>query len=156
MKAVSTWTEKLQIVTTLEDHSTLMDAPAPLGNGAAPTPKELLLAALTGCTAMDVVSLLKKNRQHVERFTVGAEARVSATHPKVFTEISLAYRITGAVSRDLAVEAVRLSESRYCAVGAMLSRVVPIRYSVELNGLAVASGQASFEVHIGEPSEEIA
>jgi putative redox protein len=155
MKALCTWTDKLQFVSTTEAHSLVMDAKKPIGSDTAPTPKDLLLSALCGCTAMDVVSLMRKHKQPLEEFSVEAEAKVRAATPAVFTEILLTFRLKGAVDKDLATEAVRLSETQYCSVSAMLSRVVPIHYVVELNGEQIAAGQANFETHLVEPDQGI-
>ena len=94
---------------------------------------------------VDVASLMRKQRQDMKRFEVTAEATVRAgVYPAVFTAVDLAFRIEGAVDPALAVEAARLSQTRFCAISAMLSRAVPIRYQVLVNGTAVGSGEAQF------------
>ena len=145
MHARLIWKENLQFAAEADGHTVLMDAKPPVGQGKAQTPKQLLLAALCGCTAMDVASLMRKQRQEVKRFEVTAEATVRAgVYPAVFTAVDLAFRIEGAVDPALAVEAARLSQTRFCAISAMLSRAVPIRYQVLVNGTAVGSGEAQF------------
>ncbi|MGZ3704741.1 MAG: OsmC family protein, partial [Bdellovibrionota bacterium] len=126
------------------------------GNDSAPTPKDLVLAALCGCTAMDVVSLMKKYKEPLEKFSVEAETHVRASHPAIFGDIHLTFRLEGNLDKQKVVEAVRLSETQYCSVGAMLSKAVPIHYSVELNGVEIARGQAGYESHLLEPNEGIA
>jgi Predicted redox protein, regulator of disulfide bond formation len=122
-----------------------MDAKPPIGQGKAQTPKQLLLGALCGCTAMDVASLMRKQRQEVKRFEVTAEATTrDGVHPAVFASIDLAFRIEGTVDPALALEAARLSQTRFCAIGAMLSRALPIRYEVFVNGASVGRGEAQF------------
>ena len=145
MHARLIWKENLQFAAEADGHTVLMDAKPPVGQGKAQTPKQLLLAALCGCTAMDVASLMRKQRQDMKRFEVTAEATVRAgVYPAVFTAVDLAFRIEGAVDPALAVEAARLSQTRFCAISAMLSRAVPIRYQVLVNGTAVGSGEAQF------------
>jgi putative redox protein len=145
MHARLIWKENLQFAAEADGHTVLMDAKPPVGQGKAQTPKQLLLAALCGCTAMDVASLMRKQRQDMKRFEVTAEATVRAgVYPAVFTAVDLAFRIEGAVDLALAVEAARLSQTRFCAISAMLSRAVPIRYQVLVNGTAVGSGEAQF------------
>jgi putative redox protein len=145
MHARLIWKENLQFAAEADGHTVLMDAKPPVGQGKAQTPKQLLLAALCGCTAMDVASLMRKQRQDMKRFEVTAEATVRAgVYPAVFTAVDLAFRIEGAVDPALAVEAARLSQTRFCAISAMLSRAVPIRYQVFVNGTAVGSGEAQF------------
>lgn len=155
MKVQCVWTEKLQFVSTMESRSIVMDAKKPVGNDTAPTPKDLLLAALCGCTAMDVVALMRKQKQPLEEFSIEAEAKVRASHPAIFSEIQLTYHLKGALDKDAAIEAVRLSESKYCSVSAMISRTVPVRYAVHVNGEPVADGQANFEVHLVEPTDDL-
>jgi putative redox protein len=145
MNAKLIWKENLQFTAEADGHAVLMDAKPPLGRGKAQTPKQLLLAALCGCTAMDVASLMRKQRQDVKRFEVTAEATVrEGTHPAVFTSVDLAFRIEGAVDPTLALEAARLSQTRFCAISAMLSRAVPIRYQVFVNGVSAGRGEAQF------------
>jgi putative redox protein len=85
-------------------------------------PAELLPAALAGCTAMDVISILRKKRQVVTRYVVEAVGRQRDEHPNAFTRIDLTHLVEG---DDLDVEAVRrsieLSATKYCSVGATLS-----------------------------------
>jgi len=139
------WKERMQFSAQAGEHTLTMDAKPPLGQGKAQSPKQLLLAALCGCTAMDVVALLRKHRQDMQNFEVTAEANThEGVHPAVFTEIALAFRIQGGVAPAIALEAVRLSQTLYCGVSAMLSRAVPIRYEVFVNGVSAGQGQAQF------------
>jgi putative redox protein len=113
------------------DHALTLDT----GPGAAgPSPMDAVLAALGGCTAMDVISILRKQRQQVTGYdvVVTGERRMDA-HPKVYTRIEVVHRVRGRDLRPAAVEeAVRLSETRYCAVHAMLSPAVPITTRFEI------------------------
>ncbi|MGA7741023.1 MAG: OsmC family protein [Polyangia bacterium] len=144
MRAKLIWKENLQFAAEADGHTVLMDAKPPVGRGTAQTPKQLLLAALCGCTAMDVASLLRKQRQKVKSFEVTAEASIRTGNPAVFTAIDLSFRIEGAVDPALASEATRLSQTRFCAISAMLSRAVPIRYEVLVNGASAGRGEAQF------------
>jgi putative redox protein len=97
------------------------------GHDAGPSPKPLLLTALSGCTAMDVVALLKKMRVNFTDFTVEAEADLRDEHPKIYTEIRLTYKIKIAEADYEKLEkAVELSKEQYCGVSAMLAMVCPI------------------------------
>lgn len=128
------------------EHEVRTDARPPIGGGTAMAPKELLLAALAGCTAVDVAALLRKHRQPVESFEVHADATLSqGAHPITFTEPTLVYDVRGSVDPAVVLEAARLSQTQYCGVSAMLSRAVPIRYEVRVNGEAVGSGTSRFE-----------
>jgi putative redox protein len=145
MHAKLVWKENLQFTAEADGHAVLMDAKPPVGQGKAQTPKQLLLAALCGCTAMDVASYMRKHRKDMKRFEVTAEATIrEGAHPAVFTAIDLAFRIEGAVDPAVAVEAARLSQTRFCAISAMLSQAVPIRYEVFVNSTSVGRGEAQF------------
>ena len=90
MHAKLIWKENLQFAAEADGHVVLMDAKPPVGQGKAQTPKQLLLAALCGCTAMDVASLMRKQRQDMKRFEVTAEATVRAgVYPAVFTAVEI-------------------------------------------------------------------
>ena len=96
-------------------------------------PLELLLVGLAGCTAMDVISILRKKRQEVTDFEVTAEADRADEHPKVYTHIRLIYHVTGKNISEAAVQrAIELSETRYCPAHAMLSHSVTIECSYSI------------------------
>lgn len=96
-------------------------------------PMELILIGLAGCTAMDVISILEKKRQEVVNFQVRVHATRSGDHPRVFTNISLEYIISGRQIDPGAVErAIELSRDKYCPAQAMLGKVVPIHYTTEI------------------------
>jgi putative redox protein len=117
-------------------HHVPMDAEKEFGGRErGPRPKFLLLTALSGCTGMDVISILKKMQVKVEGFTITAHAEVADDHPRVLTKIHLVYEFRG---RDLPVEklrkAVSLSQERYCSVSAMLKKACPITCEVRTAG----------------------
>lgn len=97
-----------------------------------PSPMEAVLAALCGCTSVDVVSILQKKREPLEGLMVTAEAEQASEPPRVFTRIHLIYRIRGNVSRKAAEDAVSLSKNKYCSVSKMLEKSAEIDYSIEL------------------------
>ncbi len=104
------------------------------GQNKGSKPKGLTLTALAGCTAMDVISILRKMRIEPEAFSVETEADVSDDHPKVFTRIHLIYRIKGKdIPRDKVEKAVTLSQDRYCGVSAMLQKAAPLEYEIILS-----------------------
>ena len=97
------------------------------------SPLELMLVSLAGCTAMDVISILKKKRQDVTSFSVTVDADRAENHPKVFTAIRIEYKIHGHNIKQAAVErAIDLSETRYCPAYAMLSQVAPTEFSYQI------------------------
>lgn len=110
-------------------HALLMDTAV---EKTASSPMELVLIALCGCTASDVVGILRKKREPFTHLVVSAEGQRAAGYPAVFTEISLVYRIAGKVSRKSVEDAVRLSKEKYCSVSAMLARTAKITSKIEL------------------------
>src|SRR5688572_11063816 len=107
------WNRQMWFTARAGDHSVEMDARPPIGAGKAPTPKDLLLAALAGCTAMDVVGLMRKHKQPLESFSVRAEATpYEGDHPKVFTEARLVFELTGPVDPRVALDVVRASQTQ--------------------------------------------
>lgn len=90
-------------------------------------PLELMAISLAGCTAMDVISILKKKQQNVSDFEVRVDVDRAKEHPKVFTGAVITYTVTGKkVDEKAVVRAIQLSAERYCPAHAMLSRIFPI------------------------------
>jgi putative redox protein len=100
----------------------------------ANSPMELVLIGLCGCTASDVVSILRKKREPFTSVEVHARAERAPEPPTVYTEIHLTYRVGGKVSKKAVEDAVRLSEEKYCSVAAMLNKSARITYEIEYLG----------------------
>ncbi len=100
------------------------------GEGAASTPKELLLMALGGCTSMDVIAILKKMRVNLGGFEVRLTGNAREEHPQVFTDIHIEYLFFGDAIPEAEVQrAIELSTTKYCSVSAMLRDSVKITHS---------------------------
>src|SRR5579862_253272 len=97
----------------------------------ANSPMELVLIALCGCTASDVVGILRKKREPFTGLEVSAEGERAQGYPAVYTEIKLKYRVIGKVSRKAMEDAVRLSKEKYCSVSAMLEKTAKIKVEIE-------------------------
>jgi len=96
-------------------------------------PLELLTIGLAGCTAMDVISILRKKRQEISSFEVMVHAERSDEHPKVFTHLSIEYMINGKdISREAVERAVELSANKYCPAQAMLKQITPMEMKVTI------------------------
>ena len=88
----------------------------------APTPAELVPVAIAGCTAMDVISILRKKRQDVTRYEVDAKGTQMEAHPNAFTRIDLVHTVEGpAIDVEAVRRAIELSATRYCSVGSTIS-----------------------------------
>lgn len=113
-----------------------MDADPPEGRDSAAGAKETLLAALSGCTAADVASILRKKRQSAATYEIAVSAESAEEHPKVFTHIVVEHRVTGAVEPEALRRSIELSATKYCPVNAMLSASVTVehRYRLEAAG----------------------
>lgn len=117
---------------TATGHTVSMDgAPEGGGNNLAPRPMELVLAGTGGCTAYDVVLILKRGRQAVTGCAVALSAKRAEVDPKVFTEIHMQFTVTGKGLNPATVErAVALSHEKYCSASIMLAHSVKITYGV--------------------------
>ncbi|WP_158751423.1 OsmC family protein [Acidobacterium sp. S8] len=98
---------------------------------AGPTPMEAVLAALCGCTSVDVVSILQKKRESFTSLVVSAEAQQAPAPPRVFTHIRLIYRVDGKVSKKAMEDAVALSKDKYCSISKMLEKSAAIDFAIE-------------------------
>jgi putative redox protein len=115
-------------------HGVTVDgAPAIGGRNLGPRPMELVLMGLGGCTAMDVITTLRKMRQDVTDCEIEVSAQRAESPPRVFTEVHLRYRVTGRKLKSSAVErAVNLSRETYCSVSKMLERAAVITHDIEM------------------------
>jgi len=130
------WQGDMKFIGTSDTgHNITLDAGVAVGgNDEGARPMELIALGLAGCTAMDVISILKKKRQDVTGFQVDVHTESATNHPKVFTSIHIKYTLHGHNVDPKAIErAMELSETRYCPAQAMLSAVAPTTFSYEIN-----------------------
>ncbi len=118
------------IATSGTGHHLLLDDAA--GNTGA-KPIELVAIALAGCTAFDVINILRKKRQEVTGYEVKVEADQTPDPPQVFTRVRIHHIVTGTdVSRQAVEDAIRLSEEKYCSVGAMVKLSAELQTTFEI------------------------
>ena len=118
------------VATSGSGHRLLIDDAT--GNTGA-KPIELVAIALAGCTAFDVIQILRKKRQHVTDYQVTIEAEQTPNPPQVFTQVRIHHLLTGTDIASKAVEdAIHLSEEKHCSVGAMLQKTADIRSTFEI------------------------
>lgn len=114
--------------------SVVMDSSKLPEGGSAPTPMQMLLMALSGCTGMDMVSILRRMRipfKHLEVDVLGDRAH---DYPKKFQNIRLIYKVEGdSVPYDRVDQAVKLSMEKYCSVLASIDQGIHVEYSIEIN-----------------------
>ncbi|MDP3637929.1 MAG: OsmC family protein [Azonexus sp.] len=122
------------VAETGSGHTVVMDgAPEAGGRNLAPRPMEMVLAGTGGCSAFDVVLILKKSRQAVSGCDVSLKAERAETDPKVFTHIHFHYRVKGKLLKPEAVKrAIELSKEKYCSASIMIAKTANITYDFEI------------------------
>ena len=128
----TSWQGNMKFDAVVSGHHVIMDAlPVVGGNDEGARPKELMLAALAGCTGMDVVSILKKMRVEPEYFNIRVEAEMTEEHPKHYTAMHIIYELKG---ENLDVEkiqkAVKLSQDQYCGVSTAYRKAMEITFEI--------------------------
>lgn len=128
----------VMLAETGSGHMLSMDgAPEGGGRNLAPRPMETLLAGAGGCTAYDVVLILKRGRHQVTGCTVQMKAERAETDPKVFTHLNMHFVVTGkALPEAVVARAIALSHEKYCSATAMLGRTAEITTSHEVRETA--------------------
>lgn len=119
---------------TGSNHVVAMDgAPDGGGRNLAPRPMEMVLLGTGGCTAYDVVVILKKSGQDITGCEVKMTSERAATDPKVFTKIHMHFIVRGqALKRNLVEQAIRLSHEKYCSASAMLGKTAAMTHDYEI------------------------
>ena len=122
------------IAETGSNHLVMMDgAPEGGGRNLAPRPMEMVLLGTGGCTAYDVVVILKKSGQDVTACEVRLTAERASTDPKVFTKIHMHWTVRGrGLKRNIVESAVRLTHEKYCSATAMLQKTAEVTREFEV------------------------
>jgi putative redox protein len=135
MKARIKWVQDVMFVgESGSGHSVVMDgAPDAGGRNLGFRPMEMLLLGLGGCSAFDVMLILKRGREVVTDCVVDVEADRAATDPKVFTKIAMHYTVTGQSLDAKKVErAVQLSAEKYCSASAIIAKTAQITHTIAI------------------------
>ena len=135
MKATVKWLDNMSFVgESGSGHSVVMDGPAEDGGrNMGVRPMEMVLLGMGGCTAFDVVLILKRSRQDIVDCHVELEAERAPEVPKVFTKIHVHYIIKGRqLNAKQVARAVRLTAEKYCSVSIMLAAVVEVTHDYEI------------------------
>lgn len=145
LKAEIQWQSEMHFECYNHDLISHMDATEDHGgHNLGATPKEILLNAMMGCTAMDVLALLKKMRQVVQKYSMKADAEMTSEHPIHFKSVTLEYNLTGELDPEKVIKSVNLSMTKYCGVNFMISKSCPVYYKVILNEKKILESQAKF------------
>ena len=131
------WMGKMQFNSLVNGHTVIMDAPEKAGGeDHGPIPKPFVLTALSGCTGMDIVALLRKRQKEIRDLTIRATGQLSKQPPIEYVSIHLIYEFTGDESnKEAAMEAVDESQNKYCGVSHMLKKAIPVSWEINYNGV---------------------
>lgn len=138
-----TWVQGMQFVGMGESgHAVVMDSSPDVGGAnSAARPMEVLLIGLMGCTAMDVISILKKMRQKIQDFKILATFERSPEHPKKYMRIHLEYVAYGDVDLKALERAAELSETTYCGAIATVRGVAEVTRSCRVEAMTASVSQ---------------
>lgn len=133
------WMGKMQFNALINGHTIVMDAPQKIGGEeTGPIPKPLVLAALSGCTGMDVVALLRKSNQSIDDFSMTVTGELSKQAPIEYVSMHVVYHFKGKDSVEKAVlDAVTDSQEKYCGVSNMLKKSLSVTWEINFNGVQI-------------------
>jgi len=127
------WLDNMGFETDLDGHKITIDTATDDGKNRGPRPKKLMLVSLAGCTALDVISILKKMRVEPSYFNVRVEGDMQEEHPKKFTKMHVVYEFKGDnLPMDKLQKAVDLSAERYCGVSATLQDAMEVSHEIKI------------------------
>ncbi|MES1221562.1 MAG: OsmC family protein [Bacteroidota bacterium] len=139
------WMGKMQFNSLVNGHTIIMDAPERVGgedNG--PIPKPFVLTALSGCTGMDIVAILRNAGKEVKDFNMTVTGELSKQKPIEYLSMHIAYDFKGDEHyKDAALEAVTVSQEKYCGVSHMLRKAIPVTWEVNYNGVLLFNNNIS-------------
>ena len=138
------WMGKMQFNALVNGHTVVMDAPPHVGGeNNGPIPKPFVLTALSGCTGMDVVALLRKAGITLQDFSLKVDGQLSKQQPLEYISIHLVYDIkSGTNHKGAVLEAVNFSQEKLCGVSHMLRRALPVTWEVVFNNQLIFSNAA--------------
>lgn len=146
MKARVKWVEGMAFVGEAgSGHAVVMDSSPDFGGrNLGVRPMEMLLMGMGGCTAIDVLNMLKRGREQIDDCVVELEAERAETDPKIFTRIRVHYLVTGRnLSRAKVERAVQLSAEKYCSASIMLGKSAEIEHVIEIRETNGAAADAA-------------
>jgi len=128
------WKGDMAFEADVNGHKVLMDALMDEGgHNLGPGPKKLMLVALSGCTGMDVVSILKKMRVKLEKCSIEVQGDVTSENPKQYSKMHIIYEFTGKnLPLNKLQKAVHMSEEIYCGVGALYRKAIEISSEIRI------------------------
>ena len=139
------WMGKMQFNTLVNGHTIIMDAPERVGGEDTGTiPKPLVLTALSGCTGMDIVAILRNAGKEVRELNIRVTGELSKQKPIEYLAMHIVYEFRGDEScKEAAIHAVMMSQEKYCGVSHMLRKALPVTWEVNYNGHQLFSNRIS-------------
>ncbi|MDQ3141439.1 MAG: OsmC family protein [Bacteroidota bacterium] len=133
------WMGKMQFNALVNGHTIVMDAPERIGGeDLGPIPKPFVLSALSGCTGMDIVAILRKAQKEVNDFSMKVTGEISKKPPIEYTAIHVHYDFKGIdENKQPALDAVTDSQEKYCGISHMLKKILPVTWEVNYNGTQI-------------------
>ncbi len=137
------WMGKMQFNALINGHTIIMDAPERVGGeDHGPIPKPFVLSALSGCTGMDVIALLRKAGKQLNDFNLKVSGEISKQPPIEYTAVHIVYEMKGnPEDEQTALEVVMQSQEKICGVSHMLKKIIPVTWEVVYNEKVVFNNQ---------------
>ncbi|HLP04101.1 MAG TPA: OsmC family protein [Paludibacter sp.] len=128
------WKGNMTFEADVDGHKVIMDTnPESGGMDSGPSPKKLQLVALSGCTGMDIVHLLKKMRVEIEKCNIEVQGDVTDSNPRHYHRMHVIYEFTGKnLPLDKLEKAVKMSEESYCGVGALYRKAIEVTSEIRI------------------------
>lgn len=144
------WMGKMQFNALVNGHTIIMDAPERVGGeDQGPIPKPFVLSALSGCTGMDVVAILRKAQKEIDEFTIKVSGEISKKPPIEYVAIHVIYDFKGKEeNKQAAMDAVTASQEQYCGVSHMLKKIMPVTWEVNYNGVSIFNNKPAEAIHL--------
>ena len=137
------WMGKMQFNALINGHSIVMDAPErAAGEDNGPIPKPFVLAALSGCTGMDIVALLRKSGHIIDDLDIKVTGELSKQAPMQYVSIHVEYIFKANPSvKEAVLNAVTDSQEKYCGVSSMLKKAIPVTWEIIFNEKSIFNNQ---------------
>lgn len=141
------WMGKMQFNSLVNGHTIVMDAPERVGGeDHGPIPKPFVLTALSGCTGMDIVAILRKAQKEVKDLDIKVIGELSKKAPIEYVNIHVKYYFLGdEENKDAALDAVTTSQEKYCGVSHMLRKALPVTWEVNYNGKEIFNNKTKIQ-----------
>lgn len=144
------WMGKMQFNSLVNGHTIIMDAPERVGGeDAGPIPKPFVLTSLSGCTGMDVVAILRKSQKEVKELNIKVTGELSQQQPIEYVAIHVIYDFIGdEANKEAALDAVSVSQNKYCGISHMLRKALPVTWEINYNGVSVFNNKQTADAVI--------